>query len=136
MDNAFQWTVSYSVKVAAMDAQHRRLFDTIRELYNAMRAGKSKEVLGDVLRRLVEYTVKHFAEEEDLMKKTGYPLLAAHQSEHRAFTKKVVAFQKDFDAGSSTVSLELMTFLQNWLTGHIQAVDQKYGEHLNSKGVR
>jgi len=29
-----------------------------------------------------------------------------------------------------------MSFLQTWLTNHIQTVDQKYSEFLNSKGVR
>ena len=114
MDSAFQWNTSYSVKVEAMDAQHKRLFEIIRELYTAMRAGHGKQVV---------------------MEKNGYQLLAAHRIEHKTLTDKVVAFKKDFEAGSATVTLEVMTFLQDWLTHHIQDVDQKYGAFLNSKGV-
>ncbi len=135
MDSAFQWNTSYSVKVEAMDAQHKRLFEIIRELYTAMRAGQGKQVVGEVLHRLIEYTVQHFAAEEKLMEKNGYQLLAAHRIEHKTLTDKVVAFKKDFEAGSATVTLEVMTFLQDWLTHHIQDVDQKYGAFLNSKGV-
>jgi hemerythrin len=135
MDNAFQWNDSYSVKVGAMDTQHRKLFDIIRELYSAMRSGHGKDVTGKVLTRLIDYTVQHFAAEEKLMEKNGYPVLAAHQAEHRALTDKVVAFKKSFDTGSALITLELMTFLQNWLTNHIQTVDKKYGDFLNSKGV-
>ena len=72
MDSAFQWNTSYSVKVEAMDAQHKRLFEIIRELYTAMRAGQGKQVVGEVLHRLIEYTVQHFAAEEKLMEKNGY----------------------------------------------------------------
>ena len=72
MDSAFQWNTSYSVKVEAMDAQHKRLFEIIRELYTAMRAGHGKQVVGEVLHRLIEYTVQHFAAEEKLMEKNGY----------------------------------------------------------------
>ncbi len=135
MDSAFQWTAKYSVKVDDMDVQHKRLFEIIHELYSAMREGHGKEVVGEVLRRLIDYTVQHFTAEEKLMEQNGYSQLVAHRIEHRALTDKVVAFKKDFDAGSAAVSLELMTFLQDWLTHHIQTTDQKYGDFLNSKGV-
>lgn len=135
MDNAFQWNSSYSVKVEAMDIQHKKLFEIVRELYTAMHLGHGKEVAGEVLTRLIDYTVNHFAAEEKLMEKAGYPQLANHRAEHKALTDKVVAFKKEFDGGSSGVTLELMTFLQNWLTNHIRTVDQKYSEFLNAKGV-
>ncbi len=135
MDNAFQWNASYSVKVNAMDAQHKQLFVIIHELYIAMRSGRGKEVAGGVLRRLIDYTVKHFTEEEKLMEKHAYPQLAQHRVEHKALIDKVVAFKKDFDAGGASITPELMTFLQKWLTDHIQSVDQKYGDFLNAHGV-
>ncbi|MFZ0800064.1 MAG: bacteriohemerythrin [Terriglobales bacterium] len=135
MSTAFTWNNSYSVKVEAMDAQHQQLFAIIRELYAAMRSGHGKEVVGDVLRRLIDYTVKHFTAEEALMEKHGYPGLAQHRAEHKALTDKVLAFKKGFEAGTVSVSLELMTFLQKWLTDHIQTVDQKYGDFLNAHGV-
>lgn len=135
MDNAFQWNASYSVKVSAMDAQHKQLFVIIQELYSAMRSGHGKDVAGGVLKRLIDYTVKHFAEEEKLMEKHAYPQLSQHLAEHRALVNKVVAFKKDFDAGGASVTPELMTFLQKWLTDHIQSVDNKYGDFLNAHGV-
>ncbi|MGB8773830.1 MAG: hemerythrin domain-containing protein, partial [Terriglobales bacterium] len=76
MDKAFQWNPSYSVKVYALDAQHKKLFDIIRELYTAMSSGHGKDAVGDVLRRLIDYTVQHFAAEEKLMAEHAYPLLA------------------------------------------------------------
>jgi hemerythrin-like metal-binding protein len=135
MDNAFQWTAAYSVKVDALDAQHQKLFEIIRELYSAMRSGHGKDIVGNVLRRLTEYTVEHFAAEEKLMEKYAYPQLAQHRVEHRELVNKVLAFKKEFDAGSSAMTPDLMTFLQKWLTNHIQTVDQKYGDFLNSHGV-
>ena len=135
MDNAFQWNDSYSVKVSAMDAQHKQLFVIIQELYTAMRSGRGKSVAGDVLRRLIDYTVKHFAEEEKLMEKNGYPQLPEHRVEHKALVDKVVAFKKEFDSDTTNITLELMTFLQKWLIEHIQKVDRRYGDFLNAKGV-
>jgi hemerythrin len=136
MDTAFQWNDSYSVKAKAMDDQHKRLFEIIDELYTAMRAGHGEDIAGEVLGRLINYTVEHFAAEEKLMEKNGYTDLAAHRAEHKALTDKVKAFKKDFDSGSRVLTLELMTFLQDWLTNHIQSIDKKYGTFLSAKGVQ
>ncbi|MGB8010868.1 MAG: bacteriohemerythrin [Terriglobales bacterium] len=135
MANTFQWNDSYSVKIEAMDAQHKRLFEIIAELYTAMRAGEGKKVAAGVLRRLIDYTVQHFEAEEKLMENNGYPDLAAHQTEHRALTAKVLAFKNDFDAGAVSITPDLMKFLENWLTNHIQTVDRKYGEFINAHGT-
>ncbi len=135
MSTTFQWKDSYSVKVAAMDGHHKKLFDLVNELHEAMSKGHGKDVAGDVLKRLIDYTVHHFSAEEKLMEKHQYPGLVAHLAEHKALTDKVLAFQKEFAAGTSNVTPQLMTFLQQWLRNHIQTVDQRYSDFLNSHGV-
>lgn len=135
MSATFQWKDSYSVKVAALDNQHKKLFDLVNELHVAMSQGHGKDVAGDVLRRLIDYTVHHFSAEEMLMQKHNFPGLIAHRAEHKALTDKVMAFKKEFDAGTGNVTPQLMTFLQQWLKNHIQTVDQRYGDFLNSHGV-
>ena len=46
-----------------------------------------KEVVGEVLNRLINYTVEHFAAEEKMMKKNGYPDLPGAPVEHKALDK-------------------------------------------------
>ncbi len=135
MSTAFEWKPSYSVKVVALDNQHKKLFDLVNELHAAMSQGHGKDVAGDVLNRLIDYTVNHFTAEEKLMEKHKFPGLILHRAEHKALTDKVLAFKKEFDAGASNVTPQLMMFLQQWLTNHIQRVDQKYGDYLNAQGV-
>lgn len=135
MSSVFQWKEAYSVKVSALDNQHKKLFELVSELHEAMGAGHGKQVAGDILDRLIAYTVQHFAAEEKLMEKYKYPSLATHRGEHKALTDKVVAFKKEFEAGSSNLTPQLMTFLQQWLKNHIQTVDQRYSDFLNAQGV-
>ncbi|HET9408990.1 MAG TPA: bacteriohemerythrin [Candidatus Sulfotelmatobacter sp.] len=135
MSTVFEWKPNYSVKVEAMDKQHKKLFELVNELSEAMRVGKGKHVAGEVLNRLVDYTVQHFSAEEKLMEKHKYAAFSTHRIEHRHLTDKVLAFKKDFDAGNSSITPELLTFLQQWLTNHIQVVDRGYSEFLNSNGV-
>jgi hemerythrin len=135
MSTAFAWKDSYSVKVMAMDNQHKKLFDLINEFSEAMHSGRGKDVVGDVLLRLIDYTAHHFSAEEKLMERLKYGGLATHRGEHKYLTEKVQTFKKEFDAGNTNITPELLTFLQKWLTNHIQVVDQKYGDFMNAHGV-
>jgi len=135
MSSAFAWKDSYSVKVMAMDNQHKKLFDLINELSQAMHSGHAKDVVGNVLPRLIDYTAHHFSAEEKLMERLKYAKLPTHRGEHRYLTERVQAFKKDFDAGNTNITPELLKFLQKWLTNHIQIVDQKYSDFMNAHGV-
>lgn len=135
MGSVFQWTKAYSVQVQALDRQHQKLFDTVNELDEALSRGCGNAVVEDVLKRLVEYTVSHFAAEEKLMDSSGFPGLAAHRTKHQELTRKVGAFQQEYKAGNRNVPTALMLFLQNWLKDHILATDKKYSEFLNAKGI-
>lgn len=45
--------------------------------------------------------------------------------------------QSKYKSGvTSTLSLEVLNFLKNWLIKHIQGTDEKYVPFLTSKGVR
>ena len=44
--------------------------------------------------------------------------------------------QAKYKAGAtSTLSLQVMNFLKDWLLKHIQGSDKKYAPFLNAKGV-
>jgi hemerythrin len=131
----FPWKDEYQVNIAEIDAQHRRLVELLNELYDAMRAGKGKEITGRVLGELIDYTKKHFAAEEKLLQDNAYPAFLAHLSEHTRLTSKVLEFQKEFNTGG-TISVQLSMFLKEWLINHIQGVDKKYSPYLISRGIR
>ena len=131
-----QWNESYSVHVTSFDQQHQTLFRSINELHEALRAGHGKDVVGKLLQRLIDYTASHFAAEEPVLERNGYPELATHRAAHKALVNQVLKFQKDFEAGSAGIAVELMQFLQKWLSEHIRNTDKKYGAFLNEKGIR
>jgi len=131
----FQWNDSYSVGHQEIDAQHKRLFQFAEELHLAMAGGKGKQMLSQTLANLVNYTKSHFASEEGLMKKYNYPDYPAHKAEHDKLTAKVVAFQNDFNAGRSMLSVDLMQFLKTWLAQHIGQIDHKVATYIREKAA-
>ena len=100
-----------------------------------MAAGKGNDALDTILRRLVDYALTHFAAEESLMEKHGFPGLSEHRAQHEMFRQKVAVFLEDYKAGKYGTPVTLMLFTQNWLKEHVQRTDQQYSEFLNARGV-
>jgi len=130
------WKEAYSVNVKEIDDQHKKLIAMINELNDAMAAGKAKEVLGEILARLVSYTASHFANEEKLMQTNGYEGFQDHKAKHEKMTVKVLDLQSQYQQGKAAMTIEVMNFLKNWLDKHILGTDMQYSAFLNSKGVR
>ncbi len=131
------WNNNLSVGVAVIDEDHKKLVAMVNELYEAIQGGHGRDALGKILDGLVSYTVMHFAREEKFFLETGYADAIAHKKEHADLTRQVLDVQAKYKAGAtSTLSLEVMNFLKNWLVQHIQGSDKKYGPHLNAKGIR
>ena len=129
------WKADYSVNIAEIDQQHKKLIDMINDLHTAMSEKRGKEVVGDVLKKLADYTVFHFTAEERLLRTNEYPEYEEHKDKHEKMTAKVLALQDDVKSGKLTVSMEVMNFLKNWLDKHILGTDMQYSGFLNGKGV-
>ena len=130
------WDQTYSVSVRRLDEQHQKLFALLNALHEAMRQGKGQAVVQDTLRELATYTVTHFRAEEELMRKTNYPGLAAPRAEHQRFVDKVNQFTQDLKAGGNVSSLQVVGFIKEWLAEHIRRTDRSYSAHMNAQGVQ
>ena len=130
------WNDSYSVKVRAIDEEHKQLFKMINDLHEAMKSGQGSMVVVKVLDRLIQYTRIHFANEEDAMAQAEYPAFITHVAAHRDLTQKVEELSLKVKGGTAGVSVEVMDFLQRWLTDHILHMDQKYAPFLNAPPVK
>ena len=129
------WTDRYSVNIKQVDSQHMKLVELLNGFHEAMKLGKSKEVMGNLLHGLLDYTVYHFSTEEDLFKTHGYPGLLPHKKEHDALTTQALDLSERYSRGEPVLGAETMNFLKNWLNDHMLGTDQKYVSFLNGKGV-
>ena len=130
------WNDQYSVGIRKIDDQHKRLVGFINDLHGSMLEGKGKEVMGKILGGLIDYTRTHFLAEESLMSLYRYADFEAHKKEHDGLTGKVLDLQRKFQEGTASMTLDLMTFLKDWLTNHILKLDKKYAPFLIGKGVQ
>jgi hemerythrin len=135
MSDVFEWNPAYSVNIGSIDAQHRSLLAICRELCDAVSHGQSRALTYNIVDRLAQYTVTHFAHEERLMRAQEYPDIAAHQAEHEAMAARIGGFRSDFKAGRATLSTELLQSMESLIVGHFQSSDRKYSTFLGKKAA-
>ena len=131
-----RWDSSLQLGIGQIDDQHKQLVVMINDLHRAMKQRQTMATMSGILERLVSYTVYHFGNEEKLFQKHGYPEYDQHKKIHETLVGKVVEFKTKIDRGDSTISMELMDFLKDWLISHIKGTDKKYVPFLLAKGVK
>jgi hemerythrin-like metal-binding protein len=130
------WDENFVLGIKDIDAQHKVLVGMINDLHDAMKEGKAKSVLGDIIDGLSKYTKTHFLHEENLFDTYDYPETANHRKEHNNFIAQIAEFQTGFAEGKLSLSIQVMTFLKDWLKSHILDTDKKYAPYFLSKGIK
>lgn len=132
----FEWKQDYSVSVKQFDGDHQKLFSLVNELNDAMAQGQGRLVIGRVLQQLLQYTRDHFAAEEAAMRDANFDGLASHAAEHRELTETVKKFAEEYSQGSTSVTIDVLYFLRDWLEHHVCQTDHEYIEPLKRCGIR
>ncbi len=129
------WTEEqYGTKVSIADEQHQHLFDLLNQVDDAVKAG-DRGATGSALDALIDFVVKHFQTEEELMQHHGYSGYEAHKAEHDKLVQTCADLQKKFHAGEAEVTPETTQFVKDWLDLHIPKVDRDYGPFFNERGI-
>ncbi len=137
----FEWKQNYSCNVEVIDTQHKKLFKLIDELYQITTLNDNVDhydEIKDIFNELAEYTIYHFSEEEQLLKKHNYEAFdfKIHQLEHTTFVNKIAKVQEeDLDKNQTKIVFDVMMFAADWIENHILFTDMKYKQFLNSQGV-
>jgi hemerythrin-like metal-binding protein len=129
------WDPSFSVGVAKLDAQHKKIIDIINLLRSTPDVDVRSETVSELLTRLRNYASDHFATEEQLLVEHGYPELVTHKEAHKAYRRKVMALCEDTMDQNASVPEELLRFLGDWWVNHILGDDMRYRSFLMQRGL-
>lgn len=128
----YQWKEEFTLGIAEIDDQHRRLIEIAEEVYQIMndawRTDKYNQIL-TVLGELKDYTVYHFKFEEAYMAKIGYKKRFSHALEHNAFVEKLNGVDlSEVDEHQEQYLQELLTMITDWVVHHILNSDKLYAQ--------
>jgi hemerythrin-like metal-binding protein len=129
------WNHACPIGVRAMDDQHGILMDAVNELRLAVVRGSGREQVSQLLEQLIEFTNMHFASEEQLMRRAGFPGLAAHCAAHSEILEQIRHTAQRVQHGEGLKMRPLLLNLRDWYIAHIEEMDREYGPWLNERGV-
>ena len=127
-----KWRDSYSVGVEEIDEEHKMLVEIINELFTIVRDKGNVKDSAICIDKLIEYTVKHFADEEAMMEKADFPLINEHKAIHGNLLNTVTIFKRRIEDEEEMATQEFYIFLRDWLLTHILEEDMKYKGHFQS----
>lgn len=140
----FEWKDDYKIGVDIIDNAHKQLFSIVsRILKNFTEADfeKNKMTCIEAIKYLKNYTIKHFAEEEEYQLKIGYMGYKNHKKAHDNMRDVVVpALEREMTQSRySKASMEhFVGACAGWLAAHIliedQAITGKVGSKLQNSG--
>jgi len=128
------WNPRFNIGKPEVDDQHRKLFQLIDELAGFCENGSSREKVKDALDFLVEYTMKHFYDEESIQVQYNFPDYRRHKQLHEDFKSSVGGIVADFNASGSSDELisGVNQIVAKWIVYHVLNEDRKIGEHIRS----
>lgn len=133
-----EWREEYEIGVGTIDEEHRRLFELLNTLYDAMKAGRGRDEIGGIIAELEAYVDYHFASETHLARGCGFSVDCAschraHQDAHEAFADQVAELRRLYEAGDATIHMKTLRFLREWTTEHIGEMDRQLGQYVHNE---
>ncbi|GEM_PF-123946 len=130
-----RWQDKYNVGVDLIDEDHQKLMNLINKLKMAVDYHTGECFEKQAIEELAEWTKTHFAREEMLMQRHGYPGYEAHKKIHDDMLARVAASIEDYDERGHDALLDVAPMARDWLVNHIYNVDQSYARFLKEKGL-
>jgi hemerythrin len=120
------WTKDLETGFSDLDAQHRRLFETIERITPLLEGPSLDELeVKKLVDFLESYAREHFECEERCMAETNCPVRDVNKDAHQTFLAGVQRFKADYEGHGQKrefVAL-LQASLRAWLRNHILSID-------------
>jgi hemerythrin len=130
-----KWQEQFETKEANVDAQHRKLFDMVNALEQAVNNKTAEATIDETLSFLGKYVIGHFNYEEGCMARVKCPSSAENKKAHQEFLNVYQAFVQRYknEGYSDALSKELLKVTQEWLIKHICGCDIRLKYYMPKK---
>ncbi len=129
----YDWDEKLATGDEDVDAQHRYLFGIINRLHDAILDGVGDELVARTIEELNEYIGVHFADEEALMQRVGYPGYEEQREQHADFAAETLELSEAFLSGTYVLPITLSVHIFTWLEDHVRHEDAKIAEWIRSQ---
>lgn len=127
-----KWHERFETGDAAIDQQHKLLFDTAHQYRQVLEANSGQDTYDLFLEALTLFIETHFAYEEECMFAHLCPAAGQNKREHERFSALIVQENKRFAAEGfdREIAEGLLGKIDNWLESHIGRIDLQLKDYL------
>jgi len=131
----YEWSSDLETGYKNIDEQHKQLFESMNDMLRACRRGAHRDEVVKIADFLVNYTMQHFADEEELQLKHHYPAYTQHKRLHNNFRAVVSGLAGRLAQEGPTLDLitEVYFTIGRWLDSHIKGEDLKIALHVKGR---
>lgn len=116
------WSSRYETGFKTIDDQHKGLFEALNRLSDSFITNSSASEIRACMNFLVDYIIRHFQAEEELMKMMDYPMFMSHVGHHGHLFAQVKRFQTKLNE-DQLITIDVAILLADWLKHHISDMD-------------
>jgi len=129
------WTPDLETGHAVIDNQHKQWIAAVNALFEAHKSGKGRKEVEQTMAFFVDYTIKHFNDEEELQQRYGYPAHPAHKQIHAEFkgSAREMASALYRSASTEEAISDVCLTMGRWVMNHIKAEDFQMAAYIRSK---
>lgn len=134
-----KWENSYSVGVSKIDEQHKKIFELINKLYKIENMKPPKDIgnIRLILEEMAQYANYHFETEEKYFDLYDYEGKEIHKNQHNEYRKKTEEFYEKYKIDEKfLIFSDVLNFLKDWRSNHINGFDKKYVKCFNDNGLK
>ncbi|MDT8989744.1 diguanylate cyclase [Curvibacter sp. APW13] len=125
-----EWHPSYACGIDQIDKDHITLFAHADDLLNAMAFAKPHAELCGKVDFVVQEVQAHFAREEAILERSGWPGTAIHQQHHRQLVRKAQELADNFRQQKVDSGAVFEFLAQDLIAKHILLGDRHYFAHV------
>ncbi len=125
----YEMKPEYYIGIDMIDEEHKQLFKYADEAYELLHdefTPDKYDKMDIILEKLRDYTVKHFADEEQYMESIHYKKMFTQKVQHMEFVQKLDEFiehHSDEEIDQDEQIMGILKYLTDWLINHILYVD-------------
>ena len=129
-----EWSNDLACGVAEIDRDHRKLVDLLNDAYGRMMTGEGGQAALSLANELSGLAARHFADEERLMGRIGFPGITAHKKMHQDLLDRFGPLLERYKRGDKGAGKDLFEYLAGWLKEHTFKQDRAFVEFARKNG--
>lgn len=126
-----KWNESFALGIAVIDEQHKRIFEHLLAIENAVAKRDPWHILHFLLDELETYMRFHLAVEEAVLQILRYPGAASHRTAHENIVARIAELENGLK--NNPAADKLVSFFESWFLRHVLADDREYAAYIGTE---